>query len=50
VTFKRYVVVTNANDLSGSASNNVKNIDVVVSWTDSSGTHESKVSTVLTKI
>jgi Tfp pilus assembly protein PilV len=50
VTFKRYVLVNNANDLSGTASTNIKNIDVVVSWTDSSGTHESKVSTVLTKI
>ncbi len=50
VTFQRYVVVTNGTDLAGSANVNVKNVDVIVSWTDSSGSHDSKVSTVLSKI
>jgi type II secretory pathway pseudopilin PulG len=50
VNFTRYVVVTNGTDLSGSANINVKNIDLIVSWTDSSGNHSSKISTQLSKI
>lgn len=50
VVFKRSVLVTNATDLTGASNTNVKNIDVIVSWTDSSGTHESKVSTQLSRI
>lgn len=50
VTFKRSVTINNGIDLAGNSNSNVKNIDVIVSWTDSSGTHDSKVSTVLSKI
>ena len=48
VIFHRAVTVTNGNDLGGAASANIKNINVTVTWTDSSGTHSSSVSTILT--
>jgi hypothetical protein len=50
VVFKRSVLVTDATDLSGTSTAFVKNIDVIVSWTDSSGTHDSKVSTQLSRL
>lgn len=50
VDFKRSVVVTDTTDLTGTSTAFVKNIDVVVTWTDSSGTHDSKVSTQLSRL
>lgn len=50
VNFKRSVTVTDTTDLNGVATAFVKNIDVIVTWTDSSGTHDSKVSTQLSRI
>jgi Tfp pilus assembly protein PilV len=49
-TFNRSVIVTDDVDLSGASTAFVKKIDVIVSWSDSSGTHDSKVSTILSRI
>jgi len=52
IIFKRVVIVTDGSILGGTPSPNsgVKDINVTVTWTDSSGTHNSNVSTVLTNI
>lgn len=51
VVFKRIVTVTDGQNLAGTFSpTSVKDVTVTVTWTDSSGTHNSNVSTSLTNI
>lgn len=50
IIYQRVITVTNGTDLSGAANVNVKRINVTVTWTDSSGTHNSNVETILSRI
>jgi type II secretory pathway pseudopilin PulG len=50
VNFQRTITVTDGKDLTNTVNANVKEITVTVSWKDSSGSHSSKVSSILTKI
>lgn len=50
LTFKRVIYLGDSKDINNNATSNVKEVNVVVTWTDSSGTHSSNVSTKLSNI
>ena len=48
--FQRYITVVDGKDLTNTASSNIKEVTVTVTWKDSSGNHSSNISTILTKL